>query len=105
MGMFEAFINVLLTVLIILGILVLLAALVLLVMRMLDGRAIKLRLQRRRAERASAAPRTEQTDEIPEEVLVAILTAAAQSVLGYTKKTRFRVVSFRRVDTYKENLL
>lgn len=39
----------------------------------------------------------DEADEIPPEVLVTILTAAAVSVLGEEKSDLFRVVSFRRV--------
>ena len=39
----------------------------------------------------------EETSGLPEDILVAILTAAATTVLGQSENKKFRVVSFRRL--------
>jgi len=39
----------------------------------------------------------EETAGLPEDILVAILTAAATTVLGQSENKKFRVVSFRRL--------
>ena len=55
----------------------------------------KSKKQAARAEESAEA--TSREEDLPEEVLLAILTAAVYSVLGEESASGFRVVSFRRL--------
>ncbi len=62
----------------------------------------KKRRVERSAEKQALADARKASGELPTEILLVLLTAAANSALGGSKKTAFRVVSFHRAEKKKE---
>ena len=96
--------TILLVLLIIFCALILLTNIAYFVYRFLKGRVYRARVKARRAERSTRTITEEAKDELPEEVLVAILTAAVASLYEKKKNVRFRVVSFGRSGQNKNSL-
>lgn len=96
--------TILLVLLIIFCALILLTNIAYFVYRFLKGRLYRARIKARRAERSTAVTEEKAEDELPEEVLVAIITAAVTSLYKKKKNTRFRVVSFGRTGQNKNSL-
>lgn len=85
----------------ILSSLLLVANAFLLFWRFLRSRIFRIRLSKKREEKHEKNKQPEPfsaTDELPEEILLAIISAAVASIELPKRNTRFRVVSFRELD-------
>ena len=96
--------TILLVLLIIFCALILLANIAYFVYHFFKRSVYRARIRARRAERSAQAEAKEAEDELPEEFLVAILTAAVASLYKKKKNVRFRVVSFGRAGQNKNSL-
>lgn len=71
------------------------------VQNVLKSRMFRARKRARNEERSRAQEQAKSEEELPEDVLLAILTAAVASVYSQRKNVRFRVVSFGRIGKTK----
>ncbi len=67
------------------------------VQHFLKSRMFRARRLARQEERAKAEEQRKSEEELPEDVLLAVISAAVASVYAKRKNVRFRVVSFGRI--------